>query len=102
MNHDQSELTYLFDELMCQFVKFNTAHLVHTHKYLKHPVQPLFAGKDAKQHKTVSSAFRAQLEALLTTLNQTDPHFIRCIVPNNHKQPGVVDSRCGVCVLHFK
>ena len=51
------------------------------------------AGKDAKQHKTVSSAFRAQLEALLATLNQTDPHFIRCIVPNNHKQPGVVDSR---------
>ena len=37
------------------------------------------------------------MDALLTTLNQTDPHFIRCIVPNNHKQPGVVDSRL---VLH--
>merc|ERR1719412_905750 len=51
-------------------------------------------GKDAgpKVHKTVSSAFRAQLEALLTTLNTTDPHFIRCIVPNNHKTPGLLDS----------
>jgi len=51
-------------------------------------------GKDggAKQFKTVSSAFRAQLEALLTTLNTTDPHFIRCIVPNNHKTPGLLDS----------
>ena len=65
-----------------------------------HPGQPEEApqkekkkGKDGKQHKTVSSGFRAQLDALLTTLNQTDPHFIRCIVPNNHKQPGVVDSR---------
>merc|ERR1719412_2275200 len=51
-------------------------------------------GKDAatKPFKTVSSAFRAQLEALLTTLNTTDPHFIRCIVPNNHKTPGLLDS----------
>merc|ERR1711963_301276 len=51
-------------------------------------------GKDAgaKQFKTVSSAFRAQLEALLYTLNTTDPHFIRCIVPNNHKTPGLLDS----------
>ena len=40
----------------------------------------------------MSSAFRAQLDALLTTLNQTDPHFIRCIVPNNHKTPGLLDS----------
>merc|ERR1719232_1629008 len=51
-------------------------------------------GKDAgaKQFKTVSSAFRFQLDALLYTLNTTDPHFIRCIVPNNHKTPGLLDS----------
>merc|ERR550532_938668 len=51
-------------------------------------------GKDAgpKTFKTVSSAFRAQLDSLLTTLNSTDPHFIRCIVPNNHKTPGLLDS----------
>merc|ERR1711874_577155 len=50
-------------------------------------------GKDAtKTFKTVSSAFRAQLDALLFTLNSTDPHFIRCIVPNNHKTPGLLDS----------
>merc|ERR1719367_1488652 len=49
-------------------------------------------GKDTKVFKTVSSGFRAQLDALLTTLNTTDPHFIRCIVPNNHKTPGLLDS----------
>eukprot|EP00092_Neocalanus_flemingeri_P014216 GFUD01015336.1.p1 GENE.GFUD01015336.1~~GFUD01015336.1.p1 ORF type:complete len:1946 (-),score=553.34 GFUD01015336.1:197-6034(-) len=48
-------------------------------------------GKD-KVFKTVSSAFRNQLESLLTTLNTTDPHFIRCIVPNNFKTPGLLDS----------
>ena len=51
-------------------------------------------GKDAgpKVFKTVSSAFRSQLDQLLTTLNSTDPHFIRCIVPNNHKTPLLLDS----------
>jgi len=49
-------------------------------------------GKDTKTHKTVSSFFRSQLDSLLATLNTTDPHFIRCIVPNNHKTPGLLDS----------
>ena len=51
-------------------------------------------GKDAgpKTFKTVSSAFRSQLDKLLTTLNSTDPHFIRCIVPNNFKTPLLLDS----------
>merc|ERR1719346_911765 len=54
-------------------------------------------GKDKTTFKTVSSAFKAQLESLLATLNQTDPHFIRCIVPNEKKTPGLLDSRL---VLH--
>merc|ERR1712080_458309 len=68
-----------------------------------HPGQPEEApdkdkkkgkGKDAgpKTFKTVSSFFRSQLDAVLTTLNSTDPHFIRCIIPNNHKTPGLLDS----------
>merc|ERR1712180_165940 len=39
--------------------------------------------------KTVSSGYREQLNNLLTTLNSTEPHFIRCIVPNETKSPGV-------------
>merc|ERR1711874_540935 len=41
--------------------------------------------------KTVSSVYLVQLNALMTTLHSTEPHFIRCIVPNNHKQPGGVE-----------
>merc|ERR1719339_263368 len=38
--------------------------------------------------KTVSSYFKGQLDDLMTTLYKTEPHFIRCVVPNTHKQPG--------------
>jgi len=42
--------------------------------------------------KTVSSAYRDQLMNLMRTLHATHPHFIRCIVPNETKTPGVVDA----------
>merc|ERR1711863_213072 len=41
--------------------------------------------------KTVTSVYLVQLNALMETLHATEPHFIRCIVPNNHKQPGGVE-----------
>jgi len=41
--------------------------------------------------KTVTSYFRDQLNNLINMLMSTEPSFIRCIVPNNHKKPGVVD-----------
>ena len=42
--------------------------------------------------KTVSSFYKEQLNTLMTTLHSTEPHFIRCVVPNTHKQAGVIDS----------
>jgi len=43
-------------------------------------------------NKTVSSFYTQQLNALMTTLHATEPHFIRCIIPNTHKQPGMIES----------
>ena len=42
--------------------------------------------------KTVSSFFKGQLDDLMSTLYKTEPHFIRCVVPNTHKIPGGVES----------
>merc|ERR1719428_319704 len=61
-----------------------------------HPGQPLEAPKDqdrkkGKGGKTVSSYFKGQLDDLMTTLYKTEPHFIRCVVPNTHKIPGGVE-----------
>ena len=41
--------------------------------------------------KTVSSYFKGQLDDLMGTLYKTEPHFIRCVVPNTHKEPGGVE-----------
>merc|ERR1712165_341968 len=57
-----------------------------------HPGQsaPPDEGKKKKKKgggKTVSSVYLVQLGELMGTLNITEPHFIRCIVPNTHKKP---------------
>merc|ERR1711988_1575891 len=41
--------------------------------------------------KTVTSVYLVQLNELMTILHATEPHFIRCLVPNTHKQPGMVE-----------
>merc|ERR1712102_210972 len=55
--------------------------------FADHPGQPLEAPKDQDRKKkgggkTVSSYFKGQLDDLMTTLYKTEPHFIRCVVPN--------------------
>merc|ERR1719355_323034 len=65
--------------------------------FYDHPGQPTEVKKDAggggKKKgggKTVTSFFKAQLDDLMKVLYSTDPSFIRCVVPNTHKQPGGV------------
>merc|ERR1711878_40833 len=63
------------------------------HLWEDHPGQPLEAPKEEKKKKkkgggkTVSSVYLVQLAELMGTLHSTEPHFIRCIVPNTHKKP---------------
>jgi len=65
--------------------------------FADHPGQPVETPKDDGGRKkkgggkTVSSYFKGQLDDLMTTLYKTEPHFIRCVVPNTHKQPGGVE-----------
>jgi len=62
-----------------------------------HPGQPLEVKKDSGGGrkkgggKTVSSFYKGQLDDLMKTLYATDPSFIRCVVPNTHKKPGMVE-----------
>merc|ERR1719471_1601014 len=68
------------------------------HLWRDHPGQSAPPEDDKKKKKkgggakTVSSVYLVQLNDLMTTLHNTEPHFIRCIVPNTHKQPLVVET----------
>ncbi|XP_028259354.1 unconventional myosin-Vb [Parambassis ranga] len=64
------------------------------------------SGKRAtREHKlTVGFQFRQSLQMLMDTLNSTTPHYVRCIKPNDLKQPFMFDPKrtvqqlraCGV------
>ena len=59
-------------------------------------------GKGGKRQKggsfqTVSNLHRESLGRLMTNLKATQPHFVRCIVPNEIKKPGYMDNNL---VLH--
>merc|ERR1712110_795378 len=46
--------------------------------------------------QTVSSLHRESLGRLMTNLKSTSPHFVRCIVPNEHKKPGEMDPHLTI------
>lgn len=65
------------------------------------------AGKASGRNVTLGAKFRGQLSTLMTTLNATEPHYIRCIKPNPNKAPlefvGEMSLKqlryAGVCVF---
>ena len=64
--------------------------------FIDHPGQPTETKKDSGGKKkgggkTVSSFYKTQLDDLMKVLYSTEPSFIRCVVPNTHKQPGMVE-----------
>ncbi|XP_059632269.1 myosin-8-like [Cornus florida] len=51
---------------------------------------------------SIGSRFKQQLQALLETLSATEPHYIRCVKPNNLLKPSIFENsnilqqlRCG-------
>ncbi|CAB3408223.1 unnamed protein product [Caenorhabditis bovis] len=42
--------------------------------------------------RTVSQLYKEQLARLMSTLSNTNPHFVRCIIPNHEKRHGVISS----------
>ncbi|PAA70003.1 hypothetical protein BOX15_Mlig001576g2 [Macrostomum lignano] len=69
---------------------------------------PVSDGGDAKSGKkrkgggmqTISATHRESLNKLMKNLHSTSPNFIRCIVPNEFKQSGVVDAHLVLHQLH--
>ncbi|OCT63132.1 hypothetical protein XELAEV_18044229mg [Xenopus laevis] len=49
------------------------------------------AKKKGSSFQTVSALFRENLNKLMSNLRSTHPHFVRCLIPNETKTPGVMD-----------
>uniref|UniRef100_A0A803SP91 MYH4 protein n=1 Tax=Anolis carolinensis TaxID=28377 RepID=A0A803SP91_ANOCA len=47
--------------------------------------------KKGGSFQTVSAVFRENLNKLMTNLRSTHPHFVRCLIPNETKTPGIMD-----------
>ncbi|XP_051129852.1 myosin-6-like isoform X2 [Andrographis paniculata] len=65
------------------------------------PPAPTESSKSSK-FSSIASQFKLQLQALLETLSATQPHYIRCVKPNNLLKPGIFENhnilqqlRCG-------
>ncbi|MBA0802680.1 hypothetical protein Gohar_012957, partial [Gossypium harknessii] len=65
---------------------------------------PPLAEESSKSSKfsSIGSRFKQQLQALLETLSSTEPHYIRCVKPNNLLKPSIFENknvlqqlRCG-------
>ncbi|XP_044485925.1 myosin-17-like isoform X2 [Mangifera indica] len=65
------------------------------------PPLPEETSKSSK-FSSIGSRFKLQLQSLMETLNATEPHYIRCVKPNNVLKPAIFENfnviqqlRCG-------
>ncbi|KAJ4835408.1 hypothetical protein Tsubulata_031610 [Turnera subulata] len=108
INHYAGDVTYQAD----QFLDKNKDYVVAEHQALLyaskcHFVANLFPPlpeETSKQSKfsSIGTRFKQQLQALMETLNTTEPHYIRCVKPNTILKPGIFENfnvlnqlRCG-------
>ncbi|XP_022152731.1 myosin-12 [Momordica charantia] len=108
INHYAGDVTYQAD----QFLDKNKDYVVAEHQALLNASQCSFVAnlfpplpeESSKQSKfsSIGTRFKQQLQALMETLNTTEPHYIRCVKPNTVLKPGIFENfnvlnqlRCG-------
>ncbi|KAM0920055.1 hypothetical protein ACQ4PT_007723 [Festuca glaucescens] len=107
VHHYAGNVTYQTD----LFLDKNIDYAVNEHQVLLNASQCSFVSslfppveESAKSTKftSIGSSFKQQLQSLLETLSATEPHYIRCIKPNNVLKPAIFENsnvlqqlRCG-------
>lgn len=69
-------------------------------QFLKQIFQAEFAVETNKRSGSIALQFRSSLDVLMKTLGTCHPYFIRCIKPNETKNPGVFDR--SLCVRQLR
>ncbi|RWW51071.1 hypothetical protein BHE74_00042622 [Ensete ventricosum] len=108
ISHYAGEVLYQSD----QFLDKNKDYVVAEHQDLLSASKcsfvsglfPSLPDETSKSSKfsSIGSRFKLQLQALMETLNSTEPHYVRCVKPNNLLKPAVFENlnvmqqlRCG-------
>ncbi|CAN8292826.1 unnamed protein product [Cochlearia groenlandica] len=108
ISHYAGEVTYQSNH----FIDKNKDYIVAEHQELFAAstcsfVAGLFPTLDensprSSKFSSIGTRFKQQLHSLMEILNATEPHYIRCIKPNNILKPGIFDNfdvihqlRCG-------
>merc|ERR1719369_13305 len=85
------------NDTVVEVMKSTSICVLLPHLWADHPGQPTTSPKEEGKKKkkgggkTVSSVYLVSLVDLMNTLYSCEPHFVRCLVPNNHKKPGEVE-----------
>ncbi|KAJ0101205.1 hypothetical protein Patl1_04540 [Pistacia atlantica] len=80
-----SDLIQLLSSCSCQLLKLFSKMPNQSHKSAN------FCSLDSKK-QSVGTKFKGQLFKLMQQLENTKPHFIRCIKPNSKRLPGIYDE----------
>uniref|UniRef100_K4AKJ0 Uncharacterized protein n=1 Tax=Setaria italica TaxID=4555 RepID=K4AKJ0_SETIT len=107
IHHYAGNVTYQTDH----FLDKNIDYAVNEHQVLLNAskcsfVSSLFPPCEESTKSTkftsIGSSFKQQLQSLLETLSATEPHYIRCVKPNNVLKPAIFENinvlqqlRCG-------
>ena len=85
-NKDEIPITAqnMFETAPTQLIK--DCFAIQTRENLGRSAPPAAGGRAAKQ-KTVGQQFKEQLTTLIDSVQKTDPHYIRCIKPNDAAKP---------------
>ncbi|WZY87656.1 hypothetical protein YC2023_044391 [Brassica napus] len=95
--HYAGEVQYQSD----QFLDKNKDYVVAEHQDLLNASKcsfvsglfpPLPKASSKSKFSSIGARFKLQLQQLMETLNLTEPHYIRCVKPNNLLQPTVFDN----------
>lgn len=95
INHYAGEVRYVVDHLLEKNRDFKVEDQESLMRQCNHPLPATLYPEDKNNAirssfklNTIGSTFRAQLNTLSETLSICQPHFIRCIKPNESSLPG--------------
>ncbi|WOL13269.1 myosin-8-like isoform X2 [Canna indica] len=107
ISHYAGEVTYqteLFLDKNKDYVVAEHQELLNASKcsFVSGLFPPLEDASKTSKFSSIGSRFKQQLQALLETLSATEPHYIRCVKPNNLLKPAIFENhnvlqqlRCG-------